>query len=103
MLVDSIPKILSESQNHNLVAIPSKEEISNVAFSFDDNKSLGPDGFPMFFFEHFWDVVGEDVSNVVKEFFCTRSLLKELNATFVILIPKKQRVDSLDSFRPINL
>ncbi|XP_059073804.1 uncharacterized protein LOC131874442 [Cryptomeria japonica] len=103
MLADTIPKILSESQNHNLIAIPSKEEIKSVFFSFDGSKAPCPDGFLMFFFQHFWDVVGEDVSNVVKEFFGARSLLKELNATFIVLIPKKQGVDSLHAFRPIIL
>ncbi|XP_057829426.2 uncharacterized protein LOC131040501 [Cryptomeria japonica] len=103
MLVDTIPKILSESQNHNLGAIPSKEEIRSVVFSFDGSKAPSPDGFPMFFFQHFLDVVGEDVSNTVKEFFGARSLLKELNSTFIVLIPNKQGVDSLDAFSPISL
>lgn len=103
MLVDIIPKILSQSQNHNLAAIPSKEEIRSVVFLFDGSKALGPDDFPMFFFQHIWDVVGDDVSNVVKEFFGARSLLKELNATFIVLIPKKQGADYLDAFRPISL
>lgn len=48
MLVDTIPKILSESQNHNLAPIPSKEEIRSVVFSFDGSIAPGPNGFPMF-------------------------------------------------------
>ncbi|XP_059066199.1 uncharacterized protein LOC131857544 [Cryptomeria japonica] len=103
MLVGAIPKILSGSQNHILVANPSKEDIRSVVFSFDRSKAPCPDGFPMFFFQHFWDVVGEDVSNVVKEFFGARSLLKKLNATFIVLIPKKKGVDNLDAFKPIRL
>ncbi|XP_059066266.1 uncharacterized protein LOC131857597 [Cryptomeria japonica] len=103
MLVDIIPKVLSDNQNHNIDVIPSKEEIRSVVFSFDGSKAPGPYGFPMFFFQHFWEVVGEDVSNVVKEFFGARSIQKELNATFIFLIPKKQGIDSLDAFRPIIL
>ncbi|XP_059064706.1 uncharacterized protein LOC131856797 [Cryptomeria japonica] len=90
MLVDIIPKVLSDNQNHNLATIPSKEEIRSVVFSFDGSKAPGPDDFPMFFFQNFLEVVEKDVSNVVKEFFGARSLLKELNATFIVLIPKKQ-------------
>lgn len=103
MLVDIIPKVLSDDKNHNLVVIPSKEEIRSVVFSFDGSKALGPDDFPMFFFKQFWEVVEKDASNVVKEFFGARSLLKELNATFIVLIPKKQGDNSLDYFRPISL
>ncbi|XP_059066552.1 uncharacterized protein LOC131857829 [Cryptomeria japonica] len=76
ILVDIIPKVLSDNENHNIAAIPSKEEIRSVVFSFDGSKSLGPYNFPMFFFQQFWEVVGEDVSNAVKEFFGARSLLR---------------------------
>lgn len=41
--------------------------------------------------------------NVVKEFFGSRSLLKELNATFLVLIPKKPRATELETFKPISL
>lgn len=36
--------------NRKLVCIPSVEEVRGVVFSFEGNKALGPDGFPMFFF-----------------------------------------------------
>ena len=44
-----------------------------------------------------------DVSKAVQEFFGARNLLKELNATFLVLIPKILGVDSMDKFRPISL
>ena len=48
-------------------------------------------------------MVKGDVVKVVQEFFGARSLLKELNATFLVLIPKTSRADSLNLFRPISL
>ena len=44
-----------------------------------------------------------DVCNGVKEFFGFENILKELNGTFLSLISKKSRADSLDLFRPISL
>ena len=44
-----------------------------------------------------------DVVKVVQEFFGARNFLKELNATFLVLIPKISGADSLDKFRPISL
>lgn len=41
--------------------------------------------------------------NAVKEFFGSRSLLKELNATFLVLIPKKPGANNFEAFRPISL
>lgn len=45
----------------------------------------------------------EDVVKVVREFFGARSILKEINSIFLVLIPKVPRDDSLDKFRPIIL
>lgn len=72
-----------------LTDIPTSEEIKKVVFSFEGSKALGPNGFPLLFFQWFWDIVGEDVEKAVKDFFCSRNILKELNATFLVLIPKK--------------
>ena len=48
-------------------------------------------------------MVKKDVTKVVQEFFGARNLLKELNATFLVLIPKISGVDSMEKFRPISL
>lgn len=45
----------------------------------------------------------EDVVKVVQEFFRARSILKEINSTFLVLIPKSLGADSLDKSRPISL
>lgn len=51
----------------------------------------------------FWHIVEADIYNGVKEFFGSRRLLKELNSTFIVLIPKIPRADSLNKFKPISL
>ena len=40
---------------------------------------------------------------VVQEFFKARNLLKELKATFLVLIPKTLGTDLMDQFKPISL
>lgn len=52
-LVNIIPKVIYPIQNKALTAIPSTGEIKNTVFSFQGDKALGPDGFPMFFFQDF--------------------------------------------------
>ena len=66
------------------------------------DKAPGPDGF-LSFFQTYWEVVKWDVIKAVQEFFRAKNLLKELNSTFLILIPKILGVDLLDKFRPISL
>jgi hypothetical protein len=48
-------------------------------------------------------VIKDDVVKVVQEFFGARNILKEINSTFLVLIPKSPGTDTLEKFRPINL
>ena len=86
-----------------LTSIPSNVEIYKATFSFEGDKAPIPDGFPLFFFHKYWHIVGLDVCNGVKEFFGSWNILKELNGTFLALIPKQLGADSMDLFRPISL
>lgn len=45
------------------------EEIREVIFDCDRNKSLGSDGFSLGFFSENWDVIKEDLLRVFREFF----------------------------------
>ena len=50
LFLESIPSCISEAQNLFLTSIPSVDEISKAAFSFEGDKALGLDGFPLLFF-----------------------------------------------------
>jgi hypothetical protein len=66
-------------------------------------KALDPDGFTTDFFHHCWDLVREEVWEVVEESRASGLVLLALNATFVTLIPKEERVTNPKKFRPIAL
>ena len=50
-----------------------------------------------------WDFVKGDVLGFFKEFFDLGQFERSLNATFLVLIPKKGGSDDLKDFRPISL
>ena len=66
-------------------------------------KARGPDGFTSIFFHYFWDLVNEEVLEIVEESRIKKGFLKAFNATFLTLIPGEVGVDSPDKFRPIAL
>ena len=66
-------------------------------------KAPGSDGFTSNIFQHFWDLVKEEVLEIVEEYRNKRGFLKALNSTFLTLIPKEVGADSPDKFRPIAL
>lgn len=66
------------------------------------NKSPGPDGYSVEFLRASWDIVREDITCAVKEFFRNGKLLKDMNITAITLIPKKPEACCLTDYRPIS-
>lgn len=89
--------------NRQLISMLSEEEVRTAVFQLGAVKAPGPDGFPGFFFQHYWDVVGTKVYKVVCSFFVGGYLLKEFNQTNLVLIPKVGNPTNLSQFRPISL
>ncbi|XP_057246695.1 uncharacterized protein LOC130589452 [Beta vulgaris subsp. vulgaris] len=98
-----ISPLISEEDNLFLCAPPSGEEIKCTTFDLAPDKSLGPDGFPPGFFQKYWTLVGNSVIRAVQAFFHSGKLLKEVNHTFLALIPKIDNPTSANHFKPISL
>nr|GEV67078.1 hypothetical protein [Tanacetum cinerariifolium] len=95
-------KHVSEFSNANMVRQVSNDEIKRAMFDIRDGKSPGPDGYTSAFFKKRWDMVGSDVCRVVRNFFDNGKLLKEVNHTFLALIPKVTTPLRVNDFRPIS-
>ena len=78
-------------------------EIFEVIKEFNGDKSPGPDGFLMAFFQACWGTLKSDIVAVFNHFHVTGQFEKSLNATFIALIPKKAAVVDVKDFRPISL
>ena len=81
----------------------SEEEIWNVISGLNSDKAPGPDGFPIAFWIFSWEFVKEEVLGFFREFHDQCRFVKNLNATFLMLIPKKQTVEDFKDLRPISL
>ena len=81
----------------------SEEEIRVAISGLNSEKALGPDGFPLAFWSFSWDFVKNEVLGFFKEFHDHGRFVKQLNATFLVLIPKKQTVEDFKDLRPISL
>jgi hypothetical protein len=60
---------LDASSHVSLLATVSNKDIKTALPSIGDDKSPGADGFSSFFFKKSWDVVGQDLCAVVRDFF----------------------------------
>ena len=66
-------------------------------------KAPGPDGFPIEFFQEFWDIIKLDLLSVFQESQKNKKMLRALNSTFLALIPKGDGADRFSQFFPISL
>ena len=80
-----------------------ENEIIDVVKGFNGNKAPGSDGFSLAFFQQCWNVVRFEVLAMCQEFHEYCHFKRSLNATFVLLIPKKHGADEIKDFRPISL
>jgi len=64
-------------------------------------KAPGPDGFSADFILCNWNLLKCNVLDAVKHFFRTGRILREVNHTFLTLVPKCSNACSLTDVRPI--
>lgn len=91
-----IPNLSSKDINHLLTILPNVVETQYVAFALKPNSAPEPDGFSCGFFQKYMDIIKDDVVNDVLEFFSTNWILSNLNSNSIVLIPKKDNVDTMD-------
>lgn len=80
-----------------------EEEIRKAVFALGKDKTPGPDGFSLAFFQDCWDIVKPDLLKVFAEFFVNGKVGTSMNSTFISLVPKKDRSVKVKDFRPISL
>lgn len=88
-----IPKIITDDQNQMLNEKIKLEEVFQALNQLPSSKAPGPDGFPADFYKKCWHILGQELSKALE---CSRrsgNILKEVNNTFIALIPKKEKVE----------
>jgi hypothetical protein len=107
LIREQVVKIFSKMVTEDEVIILEKscirEEILEVLKGFTKDKSLGPDGWIVEFFLHFFELVGQDFLDVVEETRLKGEVIKQINSTFLALIPKVNSPNTFNDFLSISL
>ena len=96
-------KTLDSLDNESLEGHFSEEEVTKALSDLGGDKAPGPDGFTLVFWKFCWPIVGGEVMQVFEEFHLQNACCRSLNATFLVLIPKKGGASDVQDFRPISL
>lgn len=102
-VVDGVRGRVTEEMNQALLAEFTPEEIKTALFQMHPSKAPSPYGFSPFFYQKYWQLMGEDVVAAVLHFFKTSRLLKKINFTHVALIPKVHEPKNMMQLRHISL
>lgn len=81
----------------------TEDEIKKAIWDLGKDKALGLDGFPIFFFQIFWSTIKEDLLNLFKKLYNGDARLDRLSYFFIVLIPKRDSLESISEYRPIAL
>ena len=102
-IIALIPRTVTREDSEILNKPISMQEVEDVVWQMAQGEAPRMDGFTTNFFHFFWDMIKEEVWEIVEESRCKQGVLKAFNATFLSLILKGEGVDSLGKFRPISL
>lgn len=94
---------ISEEDKKKLLMPFSLQEIREVVFGMEKNKSPGPDGFPADFYQGFWDLVKWDLKALIDDFGNGTLDIARLNYGIITLVPKTADAKQIQKFRPICL
>jgi hypothetical protein len=89
--------------NDELLKPIGAAEVKASLFRMFPTKALGPDGFPVHFFQTQWEVYGAEVTYVLLRALKGEDNMDLISQTFVVLIPKVASLEELDQFRTISL
>ncbi|XP_016454374.2 uncharacterized protein LOC107778605 [Nicotiana tabacum] len=102
-ILDHVPTLVNNAQNLELVQQPTKEEVRHAVFGLNGESAGGPNGFTGCFFQFCWDIIGDDIVDMVKAFFNGCELPRYVTHTNLVLLPKKKEVITFSDMRLISL
>lgn len=98
----SFKSISEVEEGLDLIKPFSSEEIKETMWDYDNFKNPESDGINLGFIKNFWDIL--KVELLIFSFFHRNGkLTKDINSTFITLIPKFESPQRLAEFRPISL
>ena len=102
-VVENILPVVTPEMNRQLTRDFTSSEVDHAIKQMAPLTAPGPDGLPPVFYQHYWHLVGADVTQAVLSSLNSGRLLHAINHTHITLIPKIKNPESVTDYRPISL
>jgi hypothetical protein len=97
------PRMITAEEATELSKPVTLAELKDILHHFKKERSPGPDGWTTEFFIYFFELVGEDLLQMVEDSRLKGKIAGGLNSTFLVMIPKENNPHSFNDYRPIAL
>ncbi|XP_019181390.1 PREDICTED: uncharacterized protein LOC109176414 [Ipomoea nil] len=94
---------LNPTEADCLTRTADTQEVRKAVFGMKRMGNPGPDGIQAAFYQDFWDIVSNPITDLVNQALTTGRVPVGILESFVTLIPKKDNTESAADFRPITL
>jgi hypothetical protein len=95
--------MVTEAMNTELVADFTTEEVHKALKQMYPTKAPGPDGMSAIFYQSYWEIVGPEVTQAILSILHSGFMLRKINFTHIVLIPKIKEPVKITDYRPIAL
>ena len=102
-VLEGVDAVVTESMITDLERPFTSEEVGVAIKEMAPLKAPCSDGMPPLLYQTYWTDIDMDVSQAFLSCLNSRSILKSINRTFIMLIPKIQNPERISDFRPISL
>ena len=99
----SLTDFVSLEENESLIASFSKEEFTKAIKQMHAEKSPGPDGLNLRFYQRFWPLIGDQIFSAASQWLSSGAFSLCLNNTLIVLIPKCENPFSMKDLTSISL
>ena len=98
-----IPRSVTPEMNEHLTKEFQREEVVQAVHSMHPTKAPSLDDMSAIFYQKYWDVIGNDIINIVLNVLNSNASVAPLNQTNIALIPKTNSPTKMNEFQPISL
>ncbi|XP_060190564.1 uncharacterized protein LOC132619785 [Lycium barbarum] len=88
-MLDKIPKMVTAEQNQQLYEMPDEAKVKRAVFGLNGDSAGGPDGFIGRFFQACWEIIANELVNMVRSFFCGHELPRLIYLLPEIISPQQ--------------
>ena len=78
-VVETVQRCITKEMNEQLTKEFQKEEIIQAISQMHPTKAPGPNGMSTMFYQKYWDIIGEDVNNIILNILNANASLADLN------------------------